>query len=89
VRSMITGMSRLCVQRLRKGWACLADSDDRTNSKMRKAEESASRKLIKELAKKCPGCKWNIEKNDGCDHMTCKGPSPSLVMCIRKALSLY
>ncbi|KAF2797013.1 hypothetical protein K505DRAFT_322868 [Melanomma pulvis-pyrius CBS 109.77] len=48
-----------------------AQYDYRTDSKIKKAEDSASRKLIKELAKKCPGCKWNIEKNNGCDHMTC------------------
>lgn len=41
-----------------------------------KAQEEASLKAIGELTKKCPGkrgkCGWNIEKNDGCDHMTCK-----------------
>lgn len=40
-----------------------------------KAQEEASLKAIGELTKKCPGrrgkCGWNIEKNDGCDHMTC------------------
>ena len=72
-----------------KGWACLADSDGRTNSTIKNAEESASKKLIKELAKQCPGCEWNIEKNDGCDHMTCKDPSLSLVMCAGKAVSLH
>jgi hypothetical protein len=58
----------------------MVDIYDRTDRKTKEAEESASRKLIKELAKKCPGCKWNIEKNDGCDHMTCKHPYLSLVM---------
>ncbi|KAF2656696.1 hypothetical protein K491DRAFT_578106, partial [Lophiostoma macrostomum CBS 122681] len=36
-----------------------------------KAEDDASKKLIKGLAKQCPGCQSNIEKRDGCDHMTC------------------
>jgi hypothetical protein len=58
----------------------MADSFDRKDSKIKKAEENASQQLIKKLAKKCPGCKRNIEKNNGCDHMTCKDPYLSLVM---------
>jgi len=39
-----------------------------------RAQEEASLQAIGKLTKKCPGpgCTWNIEKNDGCDHMTCK-----------------
>jgi hypothetical protein len=39
----------------------------------KKAQEEASLRAIGKLTKKCPGpgCTWNIEKNDGCDHMTC------------------
>ncbi|KAH3949154.1 hypothetical protein HBI24_014500 [Parastagonospora nodorum] len=38
-----------------------------------KAQEAASLKAIGSMSKKCPGpnCVYNIEKNDGCDHMTC------------------
>ncbi|KAF2876945.1 hypothetical protein BDV95DRAFT_465034, partial [Massariosphaeria phaeospora] len=50
----------------------VVNSLHRTDGTRKKAEEEASKKLIKETAKKCPGCKWNIEKNTGCDHMTCK-----------------
>lgn len=40
----------------------------------RKAQEEASKKAIGQLSKKCPGkgCVWRIEKNEGCDHMTCE-----------------
>ncbi|CAF3375228.1 unnamed protein product [Rotaria socialis] len=30
-----------------------------------------SRRWIVEHSKKCPNCPYQIEKNDGCDHMTC------------------
>jgi E3 ubiquitin-protein ligase RNF14 len=38
-----------------------------------KQQNEASVQAISKLTKKCPGqnCGWNIEKNDGCDHMTC------------------
>ncbi|KAF2025622.1 hypothetical protein EK21DRAFT_29149, partial [Setomelanomma holmii] len=37
------------------------------------AQEEASLAAIGKLSKKCPGpiCVYSIEKNDGCDHMTC------------------
>ena len=31
----------------------------------------SSRRWIVENSKKCPHCPYQIEKNDGCDHMTC------------------
>ncbi|CAF3854439.1 unnamed protein product [Rotaria sp. Silwood1] len=31
----------------------------------------SSRRWIVENSKKCPKCPYQIEKNDGCDHMTC------------------
>ncbi|KAF2132131.1 hypothetical protein P153DRAFT_284705 [Dothidotthia symphoricarpi CBS 119687] len=38
-----------------------------------RAQEEASLQEISKSTKKCPGagCVYNIEKNDGCDHMTC------------------
>jgi hypothetical protein len=36
------------------------------------AAEKRSEKVIKQLAKRCPGCKRYINKNGGCRHMSCK-----------------
>ena len=46
--------------------------DYRKSGKKHRDEEAASEKLIAETTKKCPKCDSNIEKNEGCDHMTCK-----------------
>jgi hypothetical protein len=54
-----------------KGETC-KEYDYRTNKKLRKQEELASKKTIEQTTKKCPGCKRAIEKSFGCDHMTCK-----------------
>ncbi len=40
--------------------------------KRRMREVELSVNLVEEIAKRCPGCQWPIEKNEGCDHMTCK-----------------
>jgi hypothetical protein len=56
-----------------KGETC-KEYDYRTNKKLRKQEELASKKTIERTTKKCPGCKRSIEKSFGCDHMTCKPP---------------
>ncbi|KAL4758712.1 E3 ubiquitin-protein ligase [Aspergillus foveolatus] len=39
--------------------------------KWRMREVELSMKKVEETTKRCPGCQWPIEKNDGCDHMTC------------------
>ena len=56
-----------------RGETC-AQYEYRTDGSIKREEDEKSRRLIRELAKKCPNerCKWRIEKNDGCNHMTCK-----------------
>ncbi|KAF1365876.1 hypothetical protein EJ07DRAFT_92584 [Lizonia empirigonia] len=48
-----------------------AQYDYRTNKKLKKEENKASKQLMAKIAKICPGCKRPIEKSYGCDHMTC------------------
>jgi hypothetical protein len=40
--------------------------------KRRQREEQLSMAKVQATTKQCPGCQWPIEKNKGCDHMTCK-----------------
>ncbi|KAF2815032.1 uncharacterized protein BDZ99DRAFT_189117 [Mytilinidion resinicola] len=64
---------RYCVvhnRRWHEGETC-AEFDYRTDGTQKMEEERASERLIQETAKKCPGCKGNVEKMSGCDHMTC------------------
>jgi hypothetical protein len=56
-----------------------AEYDYRMNGSLKKEEEEASRLLVEEISKQCPGCKRNVEKVDGCDHMTCKLIVPVLL----------
>jgi hypothetical protein len=56
-----------------------ASQPARTRKKAHKAADAASRKLIKRTSRSCPGCKRYIEKNGGCDHITCKRSPPTKV----------
>lgn len=40
--------------------------------RQRQQQEAAALQLINSTTKRCPGCQWPIEKNQGCSHMTCK-----------------
>jgi hypothetical protein len=44
----------------------------REQMKKRQKEDAASIAKVNATTKRCPGCQWPIEKNDGCSHMTCK-----------------
>jgi hypothetical protein len=46
--------------------------DYRISGQKARHEEIATAKIIKQTTKPCPSCKANIEKVDGCDHMTCE-----------------
>lgn len=52
----------------------------------RQRENALSMQTMKETTKQCPGCKWPIEKNRGCDHMTCKS---SFLLSSETRLFLY
>ncbi|TGJ83110.1 hypothetical protein E0Z10_g5667 [Xylaria hypoxylon] len=46
---------------------------DRRTRKQRKSYK-LSEKHVKETTKPCPGCKKNVNKYSGCDHITCESP---------------
>lgn len=54
-----------------KGETC-QQYDYRVSGKKKRDEEKASARTILNTTKPCPKCTAHIEKNDGCDHMTCK-----------------
>jgi len=37
-----------------------------------KAENDANAWMLEKVSKKCPGCQCDIEKIEGCEHMSCK-----------------
>ncbi|TGO52663.1 hypothetical protein BCON_0137g00250 [Botryotinia convoluta] len=44
--------------------------DDQSRNRLR--QEEASQDLMDKVTKRCPNCQVRIEKNEGCDHMTCR-----------------
>jgi hypothetical protein len=68
---------KTCVQHETKwhdGETC-KEYDDRVNRREEeKKATAATMRVIFDTTKRCPGtgCKYNIEKHNGCDHMTCK-----------------
>ena len=65
-----------------KSYTCLncnktlcAQCDSKPHNKLTCAElkdQSMFQVYLNKYTKKCPGCKVNIEKNNGCNHMNCK-----------------
>jgi hypothetical protein len=47
---------------------------DKKLSKGMSKEEKKTERIIKKIAKRCPGCRRFINKNGGCPHMTCELP---------------
>ncbi|TGO53001.1 hypothetical protein BOTNAR_0307g00180 [Botryotinia narcissicola] len=44
--------------------------DEQSRERLR--QEEASHDLMDEVTKRCPNCQIRIQKNEGCDHMTCR-----------------
>ncbi|RYP52059.1 hypothetical protein DL768_002742 [Monosporascus sp. mg162] len=42
----------------------------RMEAARKREEDELSRRTVERTTKPCPGCKWPIEKNSGCSHMT-------------------
>ncbi|CAG8437664.1 10520_t:CDS:2 [Ambispora gerdemannii] len=52
----------------------------RREEQMKKLEEE-TKAFISSMSKKCPKCNVNIEKNGGCDHMTCRARGCGYEFC--------
>jgi len=48
--------------------------------KRRAMDEKLSLEKVHATTKPCPGCRWPIEKNAGCAHMTCEPRLPFILL---------
>lgn len=54
---------------------------DSSSARLAADQEVETLKIIDSTTKKCPGCEVRIQKNNGCDHMTCMIPYTLLLRC--------
>lgn len=47
-------------------------AEDEKKKKEKAQQEEKTKKWVEGNTKKCPKCRADIQKNGGCDHMTCK-----------------
>ena len=52
--------------------SCTDHKNGSKRNKEKLEEEKLSTAKVKKISKPCPGCKRNLSKISGCDHMTCK-----------------
>lgn len=52
--------------------SCQQAEQDRNLAQDKNAQERENAKWLKSHTRACPKCKASIEKNEGCNHMTCK-----------------
>ena len=71
VREFLTNKTMMKVLTM---WRCQVDIKDDNKKAAEAAEEidPETKKTISSISKKCPRCKVNIEKNGGCDHVSCR-----------------
>ncbi|CAG8486042.1 10392_t:CDS:2 [Ambispora gerdemannii] len=76
--------SNKTLKQIRQRRQTLEDSqkrrEDLLKEKNRRMEEMST-VYIDSMTKKCPKCNANIEKNEGCDHMTCRAPRCGYEFC--------
>lgn len=62
--------------------------DEQKAAKRRAEEEKKTESMIGTVSKQCPGgCGWRIQRNEGCDHMTCKKCRHEFCWYVGKSIS--
>lgn len=58
-----------CEMPMHTGQSC---TEYQAELETQRKERQATDDYLKRSSRQCPGCTIHIEKNEGCDHMTCK-----------------